>query len=443
MSSASSVLAEPCDAEASGACGVTVLDAPHATSGTPLDDARIVRSLRALMRRGSVHITERHVDCALLARRLRASCTARIDKYALYTQLAECCADMVRKHPDYGLLGGRVFVAAMHAQQRRMLAKIATAGAAAAVDAGEASFGGGEGVVAAAPAAEAAPALFFSAKMRACAEHRHPVTGAAYPLVRADFAQLVERNAAALDAMVDYERDYDYRYFGVCTLVRQSYLLKLGGQGAVDARGTIESPQDMLMRYALELYRDDMRGVRDCYEAAAAHLFTPATPSLMNAGTQHAQMSSCFLMQVPDDSLYSIYWTLLETAMISRTSGGIGLSVHNVRAANALIKKVNGKSNGLVPMLRAYNATARYVDQVWGNVPFPHTPSAGLGDGSGGVYGRRRRQRQRRRSRCGILLTRVCVCVCVCVFCARRAGASARAPSRSTSSRGTPTSATC
>lgn len=158
--------------------------------------------------------------------------------------------------------------------------------------------------------------------------------------------------------MIDYTRDYRYDFFGFRTL-EKSYLVKLNGK-------TVERPQTMLLRVAIGIHGDDLDNVRKTYEYLSLGWFIHATPTLFNAGTPKPQMSSCFLLTAKDDSIEGIYETLKETALISKSAGGIGISIHNIRAAQSYIKGTNGTSNGIVPMLRVYNDTARYVDQGGG-----------------------------------------------------------------------------
>ena len=165
-------------------------------------------------------------------------------------------------------------------------------------------------------------------------------------------------NAEFLDSHIIYNRDFNYDYFGFKTLER-SYLLKINGK-------IVERPQHMLMRVAVGIHLDDLVSVLETYDLMSKKFFTHATPTLFNAGTPKPQMSSCFLLSMKDDSIDGIYDTLKQTAKISQSAGGIGLSIHNVRATGSYIRGTNGTSNGIVPMLRVFNDTARYVDQGGG-----------------------------------------------------------------------------
>ena len=178
------------------------------------------------------------------------------------------------------------------------------------------------------------------------------------PLISQEVFDIVMENADFLNSYIDYSRDHNYDYFGFKTLQR-SYLLRLDGEVA-------ERPQHMLMRVAIGIHHGDMEKVKKTYDLMSEGWFTHATPTLFNSGTPKPQMSSCFLLTMKDDSLDGIYETLHQCARISKSAGGIGLSVHNIRSKGSYIKGTNGYSNGLVPMLKVFNDTARYVDQGGG-----------------------------------------------------------------------------
>ena len=186
----------------------------------------------------------------------------------------------------------------------------------------------------------------------------HPKTGAPAPLIADDVYEIIEKNAARLDAAIHYERDFDFDYFGFKTLER-SYLLRVHGEVA-------ERPQQMFMRVSVGVYKEDIDAAIEMYNLMSQRYFTHATPTLYNGGTPRPQLSSCFLLTMKDDSIDGIYDTLKQCACISKFAGGIGLSVHNIRAANSYIRGTNGTSNGIVPMLKVFNDTARYVDQGGG-----------------------------------------------------------------------------
>ena len=186
----------------------------------------------------------------------------------------------------------------------------------------------------------------------------NPRTGKDAPLLSDEVYKVIMDNADDLDSTIIYNRDFGYDYFGFKTLER-SYLLKLNGN-------IVERPQHMLMRVSVGIHLDDLAAVKETYELMSKKYFTHATPTLFNSGTPKPQMSSCFLLTMKDDSIDGIYDTLKQTAKISQSAGGIGLSIHNIRATGSYISGTNGTSNGIVPMLRVFNDTARYVDQGGG-----------------------------------------------------------------------------
>lgn len=173
-------------------------------------------------------------------------------------------------------------------------------------------------------------------------------------MIAEDVFKVVEENHERLQAALNYKRDWDYDYFGFKTLER-AYLLKVGGK-------IVERPQHMLMRVSVGIHKTDIEAAIETYNLMSERWFTHATPTLFNAGTPKPQMSSCFLLMMKDDSITGIYDTLKNVALISKSAGGVGLAVHNIRSTGSYIKGTNGHSNGLVPMLRVFNETARYVD---------------------------------------------------------------------------------
>ena len=231
---------------------------------------------------------------------------------------AEICATMAVHHPDYAILAARIAISNLH--------KLTSDS--------------------------------FSNTMKRLYTYVDPKTGENAPLVSKEAYKVIRENAAMLDRTVDYSRDFQYDFFGFKTLER-SYLMKLDGK-------IVERPQHMLMRVAVGIHMDDLDSVIDTYHMLSEKWFTHATPTLFNAGTPKPQMSSCFLLAMQDDSIDGIYDTLKQTAKISQSAGGIGLSIHNVRAKGSYIRGTNGTSNGIVPMLRNFDMTARYVDQGGG-----------------------------------------------------------------------------
>lgn len=188
--------------------------------------------------------------------------------------------------------------------------------------------------------------------------HINPKNGDAAPLVADDVAALVAEHADRLDSEIIYMRDFDYDYFGFKTLER-SYLLRVNGR-------VVERPQHMLMRVSVGIHKTDIDRAVETYHLLSERWFTHASPTLFNAGTPRPQLSSCFLVAMKGDSIEGIYDTLKECACVSKSAGGIGLSIHNIRAVGSYIRGTNGTSNGIVPMLRVFNDTARYVDQGGG-----------------------------------------------------------------------------
>lgn len=231
---------------------------------------------------------------------------------------AETAASMTVTHPDYALLASRIAVSNLHKNTEKS----------------------------------------FSGTMEALYNYIDPHTNKKAPLLADDVYKIIQENAEHLDSTIIYDRDFGYDYFGFKTLER-SYLLKINGE-------VIERPQHMLMRVAIGIHKDDIDAAIETYDLMSERWFTHATPTLFNAGTPKPQMSSCFLLTTKDDSITGIYDTLTQCAKISQSAGGIGLSIHNVRATGSYIRGTNGTSNGIVPMLRVFNDTARYVDQGGG-----------------------------------------------------------------------------
>jgi len=198
----------------------------------------------------------------------------------------------------------------------------------------------------------------FSKNCQRLFAHRHPKTGEPAPLISEEVNTVIQANAETFDNAMRYDRDFDFDYFGFKTLER-SYLLRIDGEVA-------ERPQQMYMRVSVGIHKGDIAAALETYELMSQRYFTHATPTLFNGGTPRPQLSSCFLLKMKDDSIDGIYETLKNCACISKYAGGIGLSIHNIRATNSYIRGTNGSSNGLVPMLRVFNDTARYVDQGGG-----------------------------------------------------------------------------
>lgn len=229
---------------------------------------------------------------------------------------AETAATMATIHPDYANLAARIAVSNLHKETKQLFSEVVYD-------------------------------LYY---------YINPKTDCPAPLVSDELYNLVITNKDLINNWIDYNNDYDYDYFGFKTL-EKSYLLKLNERVA-------ERPQHMLMRVALGIHGSDFESVKKTYELMRDKYFTHATPTLFNSGTPSPQMSSCFLLDMNDDSITGIYKTLADCAKISQYAGGIGLATHKIRATGSYIAGTNGTSSGIVPMLRVYNNTARYVDQA-------------------------------------------------------------------------------
>ncbi len=239
--------------------------------------------------------------------------TSELDNLA-----AETAASMTVSHPDYAQLAARIAISNLHKNTNKS----------------------------------------FSETMSEMYNYVNPRTNQKAPLISDEVYQVIQENAEFLNSHIIYNRDFNYDYFGFKTLER-SYLLRINGK-------IVERPQHMLMRVSVGIHMNDLDSVIETYDLMSKKFFTHATPTLFNAGTPKPQMSSCFLLTMQDDSIDGIYDTLKQTAKISQSAGGIGLAIHNVRATGSYIRGTNGTSNGIVPMLRVFNDTARYVDQGGG-----------------------------------------------------------------------------
>jgi ribonucleoside-diphosphate reductase alpha subunit len=231
---------------------------------------------------------------------------------------AEVAAAKTIDHPDYALLASRIAVSNLHKETKKS----------------------------------------FSDVMEDLYKYIDPKTGQRASLIADDVYEVISNNRELLDSSIIYDRDFRYDYFGFKTLTR-SYLLRTNGEIA-------ERPQQMLMRVAVGIHKNDLPQAIKTYNLMSEGWFTHATPTLFNAGTPKPQMSSCFLLTMKEDSIEGIYETLKSCAQISQSAGGIGLAIHDIRATGSYIKGTNGTSNGIVPMLRVFNDTARYVDQGGG-----------------------------------------------------------------------------
>ncbi len=231
---------------------------------------------------------------------------------------AETSASMAAIHPDYALLAARIAVSNLHKNTNKS----------------------------------------FSSTMEALFKYIDPKTGEKAGLIAKETIEVVRKHKDVLNSSIIYDRDYSFDYFGFKTLER-SYLLRMDGE-------VVERPQQMLMRAAVGIHGEDIGAAIETYHLMSEKWFIHATPTLFNAGTPRPQLSSCFLLSVTEDSIPGIFETLSRCAKISQSAGGIGLSIHNIRAKGSYIKGTGGTSNGIIPMMRVYNDTARYVDQGGG-----------------------------------------------------------------------------
>jgi ribonucleoside-diphosphate reductase alpha chain len=239
--------------------------------------------------------------------------TSELDNLA-----AETAASLATLHPDYAILAARIAVSNLHKNTTKS----------------------------------------FAQTMQQLFDNTDANTGKHSPIVTQDLLNAVKQHADLLDSAIIYDRDFNFDYFGFKTL-EHSYLLRIHGN-------IVERPQHMYMRVALGIHGDDVAAAIATYHLMSEGWFTHATPTLFNSGTPHPQMSSCFLLTMQDDSVEGIYNTLKQTALISKNAGGIGLSIHKIRAKGSTIAGTNGNSNGIVPMLKVFNDTARYIDQGGG-----------------------------------------------------------------------------
>ena len=258
------------------------------------------------------------VNADVLSQQVLAQIIDGVHTSELDELTAQVAASLCTNHPDWGVLSSRIAISNHHKQTKDS----------------------------------------FSEVVLTLANQTMPKTGEKTQIVSDELIAIVKAHGAEIDARIEYDRDYLFDYFGFKTLER-SYLLK------DTTMKIMERPQHLWMRVALALWSSDMQRVLETYDLLSTKAFTHATPTLFNAGTPRQQLSSCFLLSMADDSISGIYKTLGDCAAISKYAGGIGLHVHNVRARGSLIRGTNGQSNGLVPMLRVFNNTARYVDQCF------------------------------------------------------------------------------
>jgi len=231
---------------------------------------------------------------------------------------AETSASLIPSHPDHSILAARIAISRLHKSTKKK----------------------------------------FSETIEDLYSYIDPETNKPAGLIGDETYEVIMKNKKKFDSAIIHDRDFNFEYFGFKTL-EKSYLLKMHGMPA-------ETPQHMYMRVAVGIWGDDIKNALKTYELLSTHMMTHATPTLFNSGTKKPQLSSCFLLTMQEDSIPGIYKTLSDVAMISQNAGGIGLAIHNVRSTGSYIRGTNGKSNGIVPMLKVFNETARYVDQGGG-----------------------------------------------------------------------------
>ncbi|MCS6967570.1 MAG: ribonucleoside-diphosphate reductase subunit alpha [Cytophagales bacterium] len=259
-----------------------------------------------------------YIDVFQITQRVIQGMYDKIPTVELDNLAAEVAASMTTRHPDYAILAARIAISNLHKETSKS----------------------------------------FSSTIKRLYNYVDPKTGENASLISKEVYEIVRNNAALLDSVIIYDRDFNYDYFGFKTLER-SYLLRINGK-------VVERPQHMLMRVAIGIHMEDVEAAIETYNLMSEKWFIHATPTLFNAGTPKPQLSSCFLLTMKEDSVDGIYDTLKQCAKISQSAGGIGLSIHNIRAKGSYIKGTNGTSNGIVPMLRVFNDTARYIDQGGG-----------------------------------------------------------------------------
>ena len=270
------------------------------------------------IRKQTYGLNEDYVDYFEVAKKVISGLYDGVSSAELDQLSAETAASMITTHPDYAKLAARIAITSLYKDVPKE----------------------------------------FSVVAKSLYEYINPKTGEKAGLISDSTYASIEKHSAELNAMIVHDRDFNFDYFGYKTL-EKSYLLKMKGKPS-------ETPQHMYMRVSVGIWGDNLEMVQKTYDMLSQGLFTHATPTLFNAGTKRPQLSSCFLIDVDDDSIPGIYKSLADCAAISQNAGGIGINIHKIRAKGSYIKGTNGTSNGIVPMLRVFNETARYVDQGGG-----------------------------------------------------------------------------
>ena len=274
--------------------------------------------ISARIKKQTYGLNEDYVDYVEVSRKVIAGLYDGVTTEELDVLAAETAASLITNHPDYSKLASRIAISSLYKRVDK----------------------------------------HFSSTAKKLYEYINPKTGEKAGMISDETYSVIEKYGRELDAMMVHDRDFNFDYFGFKTL-EKSYLLKMYGQVA-------ETPQHLYMRVSVGIWGDNLEMVQKTYDMLSEGLFTHATPTLFNAGTKRPQLSSCFLIDVHDDSIPGIYKTLSDAAVISQNAGGIGINIHKIRAKGAYIKGTNGTSNGIVPMLKVFNETARYVDQGGG-----------------------------------------------------------------------------
>uniref|UniRef100_A0A0K0F7T7 Ribonucleoside-diphosphate reductase n=1 Tax=Strongyloides venezuelensis TaxID=75913 RepID=A0A0K0F7T7_STRVS len=256
-----------------------------------------------------------YIDPIMIAQKVISGFYKGISTIELDNLAAETVASKIVEHHDFGILAARIAVSILHKQTKKKFSKV----------------------------------------MDDLYNHKHNMTGEHCPLISKEVNEIIQKHSKKLDSVIRFKRDFHFTYFGFKTLQR-SYLLKINSK-------IVERPQHMLMRVAIAIHGEDITSAIQTYRYMSKRLFIHGSPTLFNAGTLRPQLCSCFLLTMSDDSIEGIYDTLKRCAVISKMAGGVGLSVSTIRATGSFISGTNGSSNGLVPMLRVYNSTVRYVDQ--------------------------------------------------------------------------------
>ena len=263
-------------------------------------------------------LSEEYVDPILVSQKVCVGVYKGVTTSELDELAAETAAHLTSEHPDFGILGARIAVSNLHKNTKKS----------------------------------------FVATAKLLYEFVEPKTGIKSPLLAPHIYEFILLHGEILESAILYDRDYSYDYFGFKT-VERAYLFRIDGK-------VIERPQHMLMRVACGIHCGNLEATLETYYLMSTGWFTHASPTLFNGGTNRPQLSSCFLLTIKGDHIEGIYDTLKDCALISKFAGGIGLAIHDIRARDSYIRGTNGSSNGVVPMLRVFNNTARYVDQGGG-----------------------------------------------------------------------------